>query len=249
MAKNKLERKKIKNLFAVGLLTSNILLVSGCGEVPCDVTDNHAHLYVTENDFNIYLINEKETIYKEHDGFATRTDEYKVVTEEEAKLLKIIDKEGLYRIDENMDVINAITAGHHDYTEYEYRYLGIRAVHSGNNTYYMNVPRYAWTVNSERGNLTGNTRDCHYVYYGCRLIEEEHTNVFGKKTIKYVVIKSDPVDDISLLPDGYEYIEKDFYDIVDSKDHSKIYHTCENGNPIIEMEEKAAENIKEERVR
>ncbi len=243
MAKNKLERKKIKNLFAVGLLTSNILLVSGCGEVPCDVTDNHAHLYVTENDLGMYMVSEKESVISPY-GQLSRTDEYAIVTDKEAEILKVLNREGLFRIDENMDAIKVITAGHHDYTEYQYQYLKTQPIHSGNNTYYMNVPRYDWTVNSERGNLTGETRDCHYVYYGCRLIEEEHTNVFGKKTIKYVVIKSDPVDDISLFPDEYEYITKDFYDIVAVEDHSKIYHTCENGNPIIEMEEKTAENTR-----
>ena len=210
-------KKKIKNIVIAGLIIANLFTFSGCAKnVPCDISGNHAHYYVNDEYFGRYIVSEKSSV-----SGLNRSDNYIPVSKEDAELLEFINKKGLFRIDENQQAISNTTDSHQDFIEYRYRYLYLMPIpivhHTGKTTYttFNYIPRtgYSWTTDTSR-NLTGEERVCHYVYYGYKVIRNE------KGT--YELVKSDSVDDLSELPDGYDYIKEKFYDVVNLHDKNDI---------------------------
>ena len=210
-------KKKIKNIVLAGLIIANLFTFSGCANnVPCDISGDHAHYYVNDEYFGRYIVSEKSSV-----SGLNRTDNYIPVSKEDAELLEFINKKGLFRIDENQQAISKITDSHQDFIEYRYSYFYLMPIpivhHTGKTTYttfnYIPMKGYSWTTDTSR-NLTGEERVCHYVYYGYKVIRNE------KGT--YELVKSDPVDDLSELPDGYDYIKEKFYDVVNLHDKNDI---------------------------
>ena len=73
---------------------------------------------------------------------------------------------------------------------------------------------YSWTSDSSKEDLTGEERICHYVYYGYKLTKNDKGD--------YELEKSEPVDSIAELPENYDYIEEDFYNIVNLYNKDEI---------------------------
>ena len=105
--------------------------------------------------------------------------------------------------------------------EYRYAYtylMPIPIFHSTGKTHYvtyMFVPHthYSWTSDPNHSRLTGETRVCHYAYYGYKIVKD------GSEV---KLVKSGLVDDISQLPAEYNYIKGSFYTIVDLNNYEAI---------------------------
>ena len=210
-------KKKIKNIVIAGLIIANLLTFSGCSKnAPCDVRGNHAHYYVSDDAFGRYIVSEKGTV-----SGLNRSDDYIPVNKEETELLEFINKKGLYRIDENKQAISNVTKRRQDFVEYRYRYYYLLPMpivqYNLKSTYvtytYIPMVGYSWTTDTSR-ELTGEKRVCHYVYYGYKIIKNEKG--------AYELVKSAPVDDLSELPDGYDYIKGKFYDIVNLYNRKQV---------------------------
>lgn len=210
-------KKIIKKIIIAGLIISNLFTFSGCAKnVPCDVNGEHAHYYVSDEYLGRYIVSEKSSV-----SGLNRSDNYISVNKEEAELLEFINKNGLFRIDENQQVISNTIDRQQDFVEYRYRYFYMMSIpvvqKIGKTTYttynYIPMTAYSWTTDTSK-NLTGEERVCHYVYYGYKIIRNE------KGT--YELVKSAPVDDLSELPDGYDYIKEKFYDVVNLYDKNEI---------------------------
>lgn len=199
-----------KRILATGLIIANILTFTGCAKtVSCEIPEDHAHYYVSqEYDMGRYIVSDKSNV----SGLEI-TEGYIYVNEQEAELLKFMNKNNLYSIEENIDSIKTIENNNKDYTEYRYKYIFMQPVpivHSNGKfshvTYqYIPIPKYSWTTDQTR-NLTGETRTCHHMYYGYRIYQDDNG--------KYKMEKSELVDDITELPPEYKYVGKDFTEIV-----------------------------------
>lgn len=216
-----LNEKKGKNIFKNiiigGLIITNLLTFSGCAtNVPCDVQGNHAHYYVNEECIGRYVVSEKSSL-----SGLDRLDNYIYVNEDES-LLEFLNKKDLFKIDDNKRAIDNITNNQTDYKEYRYSYYYLMPVPitrtNGKNTYitynYIPTLAHSWTTDPNRGNLTGEERVCHHVYYGYKVIK--------KDTGGYELEKSEPVDSIEELPEGYDYIKEKFYDVVNLYNRDEI---------------------------
>lgn len=211
-------KKILKNTIIGGLIITNILSFSGCAKnVPCDIQGNHAHYYINDEYIGRYIVSEKSSI-----SGLNRLDNYIFVDEKEEGLLEFINENDLFKIDDNKNAINNITDNQMDYKEYRYSYyytMSMPVLHTnGKNTYvtcnYIPTIGYSWTSNPNKENLTGEERDCHYVYYGYKIIKNDNGD--------YELVKSKPVDSITELPEGYDYIKGKFYDVVNLYDRNEI---------------------------
>lgn len=210
-------KKKFKNFIIAGLVFSNLVTFSGCAKnVPCDISDSHAHYYVNDDYLGRYIVSEKSSL-----SGLNRTDNYVEVRQEDAELLEFINKNDLFRISDNENAIENITNSHVDYIEYryEYHYLIQQPIVVNNGKSIYTIPHsipmtgYSWTTDTTK-DLTGEERMCHYVYYGYKVVKNRNG--------VYEIIKSEPVNDLSELPEGYDYIKEKFYDIVNLYDKNKV---------------------------
>ena len=225
--------RAVKAVLISGLLVTNILLFSGLHkEATCDITENHAHYYINNQEaFGRYIASEKLSV-----SGLKRTDNYIYVSPEEIGLLNFMNKEGLFSITDNQDAIRNIVDKQHDYIEYRYKYMffqPIPVIHtSGKHTRitynYIPRPRYSWTTDTSK-NLTGEERTCHYVYYGYKIVKNDKNG--------YELVKSEPVDNLDDLPAGFDYIKEDFYSIVNSKKETLDYEDGPEEDEIINAEE------------
>jgi len=176
--------------------------------VPCDIEGDHAHLYI-DNGTKIerYIESERKTV----DGLE-RLEDYRMITEEESELLKFENKNGLFRIDENWDELQTITQDQQSHKK-EYRYAYEETIHWSTPMkvgkgwtviqHSKNVTRHSWTTDENHEGLTGEERDIEYVYQGYRIVKNEQG--------KYEIQQSGYVSNLQNLPEGYNYIKKDFY--------------------------------------
>lgn len=199
----------LMTVLATGAIVASIMTFSGFSkDVPCNVEGDHAHYYISEQQIGRYIVSEKNQV-----SGLKRTDDFKYIDKEEKDFYNYLNKNGLFNIEENKDVIENIMESNYDYTEYRYKYTymqPIPVVHSSENgtyiTYnYTPVTKYSWTTDKSK-DLTGESRRCHHVYYAYKLNKNEDGN--------YELIKSKPMDNIIQLMDGYDYIKKDFVSIV-----------------------------------
>ena len=209
--------------FLVGLIgkfESKTTAYDFFNSVDCNISSEHAHRYIDNNGFIRYINSEvKETnkLYNPHTF--KRTDDYILINKEDSKLLEFIDNEDLCRIDENKEIIEDITNKHQDHIEYEYVYSTRKLTPNyAGSTLAHGIPmgavrvklvsNHSWTDNPNHENLTGKQANCHYVYYGYKIIKNDDG--------EYEIIKSKPVDSLSELSQDFEYIKPDsFYDIID----------------------------------
>ncbi|MBQ6323978.1 MAG: hypothetical protein IJI22_04000 [Bacilli bacterium] len=217
--KNKKGKKMFKNFVLAGLIATNVFVFSGCSkDVPCNIEEEHAHYYVNDDNLGRYIISEKNSVF----GLSKSDDYIPVDGIEEILYLDFLNENELFRISDNQEIINAITSAHQDYIEYRYEYSYLIAVpaviYSGGvaMTRFNYIPAigYSWTTDTSK-NLTGEERACHYVYYGYKVTKDEHGY--------YTLIKSEPVDDLQQLPEGYDYIKENFYDIVNLYNKSEVF--------------------------
>lgn len=224
---NKKDGKKVlKKIIVGGLVVGNLFTFSGCAkDVECPITGNHAHFYFnSDSSLGRYIVSEKS-----HKWSLERQDDYIPVNEEEIKLLNYMDRWGLYRIDENRDAINNITSKINDYIEYSYSVTsepGSYLYHNRDGTVFTvnaktHSHTYSWTTDTTK-NLTGAQRLCHFVYYGYKIVKNDKG--------EYRMIESDPVDDLSQLPEGFDYITSDFCDIEYSYDLREILNFIDRQN-------------------
>jgi hypothetical protein len=217
-------RRALKRISILGLIISKLFTFSGCSKkMPCGINDSHAHYYVsTENNFGRYIASERKYV-----SGLKRTENYTIITEEDKKTLKLINDNDLYRIDENQQAINAFVENLQPHTEYEYEYDEILLLPLGDSYMYYIDTKKSWTTDTSK-KLTGKTREVDYVLYGCKIVREEDGS--------YSIQKSQPVKDLSELPDGYNYITEEFYIPVDFNDNSIVleYGDSQDKNKSIE---------------
>lgn len=220
-------KKVIRNIVIAGLVIANLFTFSGCSKnYPCDVKEDHAHYYVSDEDFGRYIVSEKSSV-----SGLDRSDNYILVNKEEAELLDFVNKNGLFKIDENREAINNLVKNNKDYVEYRYEYFYLLPILIGKVVNYIPMTGHSWTTDTNE-DLTGEERTCHYVYYGYKVIKNE------KGT--YELIKSYPVDDLSELPRGYDYIKEKSYDIVNLYNKDEVFDYEDgpkDGKNIISEEE------------
>ncbi len=210
-------KKILKRVLATGLIIANLITFAGGAKtMPCDIEDDHAHLYVNPNNqIERYIESEKSYV----DGM-DRTEEYIFINEEQSELLEFMNKKDLFRIDENSQAIQNIENQNQDYKEYRYRYIYMQPVpivHSnGKSTFvtynYIPIPKYSWTTDTTR-NLTGEERVCHYMYYGYKVYQDAHG--------KYQMEQSKLYNSVSEIPSEYEYIGKKFTTVVNAEDYKE----------------------------
>ncbi len=195
---NERQGKKIgKKILASGLIVANLFTFSACAkETECDIPVEHAHYYTDEYDFGRYIVSEKNTV----DGL-TKTDNYIEITKEDEALLRYINKMGLYRIDENYETIKEVEDSCHDYTEYLNEEPALRPILTPKGFRLFPLPKEKWS-DSQNNTSTGETRNCHYMFYGYKVI--------NKGNGKYQIERSDFVDSFDDLPPEYEYVSKNF---------------------------------------
>lgn len=207
--KELIERRGLPLVLAATMSVS----LAGCGKkAECDIPEDHAHLYVSEEGFSRYL--EKE--YLEYEGY-TRCDDYISINKDDEEFLKFLDKKDLIKIDDNIATIDKIESNNHDYIEYRYAYTYLMPIphyHStGKTSYvtytYMPVTHHSWTTNANHSRLTGEQRRCHHVYQACNVVRDEKG--------KFVIVPSDYVDSISDLNGEYAYIKEKFCKVIDAE--------------------------------
>ena len=203
--------KKFFGLRGVSLALAVVMAASmtGCGKkADCDVKGSHAHLYKNEKGYVRYI--DKE--YLTYEGYS-RNEQYVDIEGNEA-LYKFLDKKDLMKIEDNLDLILAIQEENQDYTEYRYKYTymqpipHIMRVGKVTTTYFTYIPhtRYSWTKDPNHSRLTGETRECHYVYVAYKIEKDEDG--------KYVLIPSADVDDLRDVMEEYPYIKKSYSKVV-----------------------------------
>ncbi len=241
--KEKKGTNNVKKMIATGLIIANLVGFSGCARtVSCDIPGDHAHYYVSQEDsLGRYIKSEKEKV-----SGLERTDDYVVVSEEEKELLQYLNKKDLYRIEDNKEVIENIIANHEDYVEQEVMYYYLEPYYESyydgenvvQNVYYTPKIEYAWE-RVTNGKATGRTRDCHYMYQAYKVEKDENNN--------YHMIESELVDELSQLPEGYDYVKEKFYTIVNAYDKKEVFTHDNNreGNQIITEEEYNIRKAKE----
>lgn len=184
--------------------------LAGCGKkADCNVEGSHAHLYTNEDGMERYVAKE----YESYEGFE-RHDESIPLTEEEATLYKFLDKKDLVSLDDNLEFLLAQQEQNKDYVEYRYSYRKRVTRLVGKTPMRMTVTRYSWTSNPNHPDLTGETRNCHYVYQGF--------NVYKDDRGKYVVIPSEEVDDINKLVGEYAYVKVGYYKVINLDNHLEV---------------------------
>lgn len=226
----------LQKIIASGLIITNLLSFSGCSKtIPCDLQGEHAHYYISDENFGRYIVSEKSST-----SGLNRTENYTFIDSEEEKLLNFINKNDLFEINANKDTITNITSTQSDHKEYRYKFVYstlVPVLHfNGKNTYYTYISTpttgYSWTSDPNHSNLTGEERVCHYLYYGYKIIKNEQG--------EYDLIKSNPVDNINDLPENYKYIQKTFYKVVNLYNKEEVLN-YEDG----QIEEKELYNEEE----
>ena len=105
-------------IIMLGLSISGLTLFSGCQRTAdCDIDETHAHYYVNDDGLGRYIASEKVSV-----SGLNRTEEYVITNKSDKELLEFLNKNGLFKISDNKDVINNIVLEHSDFKEYRYQY-------------------------------------------------------------------------------------------------------------------------------
>lgn len=173
--------------------------VSSCTKrANCNVRESHAHAYVDDVGFLKYAQQECLT-----DGNYVRHNDYTLLNSEEEKLLKFLNNNGLFRIQDNEDLIRDIQESVHDFTEYRYSFIQVILVGKVPISYVL----YSWTEDNTYGELTGEVREGHPVFQAYKLEVDEKG--------EYVLIPSEFVSDLFSLPSEFQYIKRNFVKAID----------------------------------
>ncbi|MBP3634841.1 MAG: hypothetical protein J6J17_00060 [Bacilli bacterium] len=207
-----MDKKRLKRLKYAALSLALVTSLTGCGKkADCEIKEDHAHLYTNDEGYCRYIMDKE---YLKYEGYE-RNDDYILITEDEKSLYKFFDKNNLLLIEDNIDTILQNQAENKDYIEYRYSYIYNQPIPNymliGKETYlyytYITTTMYSWTRDANHANLTGEQRKCHYVYTAYKIEKDENG--------KFVLIPSEPVDDIRKVMEEYPYIKEKYYKIVD----------------------------------
>ena len=204
---------RIKNLefgkkTVAGLLIAALLALPGCSKKSdCEINGYHLHRY--EKAGIVRYLDEEELHYKGYDW----TNNVVYIESKDQKLYDFEEKKGLIRIEDNVEYLQDLQESNTDYMEYRYAYTYLQPFpisHStGKFTYttfmYIPVTHYSWTTDPNHSRLTGQTRICHHVYTGYKVVEENG---------KYKVVESPQVDDIFSISEEYPYFKEKVCKIV-----------------------------------
>lgn len=185
---------------------------------PCDIEEEHAHLYI-DPDTKIERYIDSEL--KDYEGL-TRLDDYKVITPNEARELEFLNKYDLFKIEDNKEeLLSKEKENQQNPVEYRYKYT--ETIHWSTpikigktwsvQQHSKEVTRYSWTTDQSK-NLTGETRNVEYKYYGYKVSQDEYK--------RYKLEESDLYDSIEEIPPEYQYVGRAFYTTVDPLTHEEL---------------------------
>lgn len=203
----KINVKKFLSLSGVVLVLVGSL--TACAKkADCNVIGSHAHLYRDEAGYVRYI--DKE--YLDYEGYSR--EDYYVDIKGQEELYRFLDKKDLMKIDDNLELILATQEKNKNFVEYRYAYTYMLPIPHTERagkyiiTYYTYVPvtKYSWTSDPNHSRLTGETRECHYVYVAYKVVQDEDGN--------YFLFSSDCVDDITDIKEEYPYIKKVYSKVV-----------------------------------
>ena len=207
-----------KALVAARLLSTAITATAtGCApQSDCDINEFHLHRYEKAG---VVRYIEDESL-KNH-GYEW-TDDVVYVDEQDKEFYDFLEKKGLLKIDDNISYLMELQDQNQDYKEYRYAYtylLPIPHVFSnGKQTIttftYIPTTHYSWTADRNHSRLTGEERNCHYVYTGYKVEKNDKG--------KYVLIEREPVDDILSIRDEYPYFKEKVAKVVNSASHEEL---------------------------
>ena len=231
---------KIKKLAKAQAIKIGLLMALGFASVPlfpscvktvdCPDQAPHAHYYVNEETgMGRYVQSEKET----YRGL-TRTEEKIHISEQDQKLLKVLDNHNLFSIAENYDAVQKLMDDE-DYLEYEFSYTVMELMEdlvyvsdgkgggSYQSTYRLApVTYHRWTTDAQldyyqgaKVTYTGEKRIVQEVYHAYKV----YSNEKGKIRVE----RSGDYHSLEEIPDGYNFINpKDYSKTVYEKDINKI---------------------------
>ena len=215
----RLGKRLARKILASGLIVANLFTFSACAKTQeCDIPETHAHYYTNEYDFGRYIVSEKETV----DGL-TRTDNYKEITKEQEDLLRFLNRNRLYRIDENYEAIKNVEDQCQDYKEYKNEDMGLKFILMPSGFKLFPTMKDKWDENPGH-NYTGEERTNHFMFYGYKVIDKGNGN--------YKLERSDYVDSIDDLPAEYEYVSQGFTVVVNDYDNSIQISPDNHGNTL-----------------
>lgn len=181
----------------------------------CTIKENHLHYYEFPNGLGTYLNTER--IHPEEFEDIVRTSKVKYVTDEELNLYTYLQDNNLICAYDNINAINQIISDNKDHIEYEtystdtdlvpnVMYHSMGGVDSGLFPYmFIDDTNYWWSTDPNIDSQTGRIRDCDYKYYAYKVEKDDKGN--------YSAVKSEPLEDFNQRPEGYNYIEPEFYTV------------------------------------
>lgn len=231
----KQNKEKLISLRNAALLLATTMSLSACGKVAeCDITETHVHKYTNDDQYTRYIYSEK----LKYDGY-DRLDDYVIIDDDTIEMQKFIDKKGLIKIEDNLELLKQRMSEHKDYMENKYSYLYMMPIphyiSNGKTTTvhytFMPVRHHSWTRDPNHSSLTGDTRICHYMY--------EAYNVVLDEKQKYTLSSSGLVDELtSEVIKQYPYIKPKYYRVVNLDTKEELDYE--------DMENDDVENIKTE---
>ena len=193
------------------ILATGITIV-GCGEKSdCEIPSRHVHKYVKVIDEDITIskyLNDERLNKSDYQW----TDDHIVITKEDEKFYKLVEKEKLFEGASNWEYLYNKMVSNHNYLEFYYQYTTtetyVTVGYKGRATVRVRpVVRRGWHTDPNSSRNTGEVRLCHHRYIGYKIINEN-----GKLKLE----KSPEVDDIREIINEYPYFKEGCTTIVTS---------------------------------
>lgn len=198
----------IKRGLALGLAILNIFLFSACSkQKECNIKLLHAHRYVDKTTkLGRFIVSEKNA-----ESWMGKRDEVIYLDENDKDVLRRLDfanRNGLFKIDENYDVIKETIKDDKYHYEYEYKYHKTKrkdiSVYVDGEYHHTTVevedpePSYDWTDNVYHANLTGKVKVMVPVYQGFKIDNDPKRGL--------TMVSSEYYYGFEDIPEEYEYI-------------------------------------------
>lgn len=170
----------------------------------CQIEGFHLHKY--EKSGMIRYLPRENLSFQGYDW----TNDVRFVRENDQEVVNFYEKKKLLRIKDNIDFIKKQQRTLHDYREYEYEYVHFILVGK------VLVPRFDtdWTSKPTNEDLTGETRICHHMFYGYKIVKENGILHLEKSPL---------VDDLLEIKDEYPYFKEKYIEKVYFEDKQKQF--------------------------
>jgi len=190
------------------MLPKNILDKYNVG---CKISGKHVHLYqkiVDGHPINSYILGEKKNV----DGYRI-TNRFMRSDRFYNEILKILNKNDLFRCEQNLDYLYYQNTNKISYLEYEYNYVDFDIKFELDEEGYLiplvaTVVHKGWHENGDDKNNTGKVRECKKKFFGYKIVMKKN---------KPVLVKSPLVDNIKVLFNEYPYFSEKCYEVVVSE--------------------------------